>query len=179
MIHGHVEWPGARARRLDEIGEVEVAGRQPHDPHRRVGHDQITDPEAAEQERGEVEASFQPAEVGERRRLVTLGEAEPAHREASRQQIELDSLDADRAARDRMDPGDRDTADDLRQLIHRDGAADQDETKKQSEPTTTRAHDTVVLHLSCRRPANIPVTREHRAQRRSYKAVLSGTAVAA
>jgi len=130
-IHGHVERPRDRARGLDEVGEVEIAGRQPDDPYRRAGDDQVADPDAAAHERGEVKAGLQAIEVGKRRRLVTLGEVEATYRQAPGQQIELNGFDADRPTCGRTDPGDRDPADNGRQFVHcGSGATDQDDSEE-------------------------------------------------
>ena len=83
-----------------------------------------------------MKASLQAIEVGEWRRLVTVRETDATNRHASGPEVQLDGCDADGPARRRMDPGDRDPPDNLRQLVHRrGGATDQDDTEKQEEPT--------------------------------------------
>jgi hypothetical protein len=78
------------------------------------------------------------------RRLVTVRETDATNRHASGPEVQLDGCDADGAARRRIDPGDRDPPDKLRQLVHRrGGATDQDDTEKQEEPTTSRAHESM------------------------------------
>jgi hypothetical protein len=77
-IDGDIERPLGRARGADEIGEVEVAGREAHDAHGGAVHHELADPQLAAQQGGQVQAEVELLDVGERRCPVELGEPKPA-----------------------------------------------------------------------------------------------------
>jgi hypothetical protein len=128
VVHGHVKGTTVRFRSLDEIRKVEEACWKPHNADCGVRQDEIAQPEMPQHERGKTQTEVKPPEVGERRAPVALCETEPVNRAAAGEEIEIDTLDADRALRERMDPRDGDAASELGQDIRRRSDADQDHT---------------------------------------------------
>src|SRR4029434_3109328 len=97
---------GARGRRgvggrggggdpLQDVREVELGRRQPHEVDGRRGEPQLGDPDGAPYERPRNHAHVQPLEADEGLRRILLGEAEVLDRHPPREEVRVDVLDAD------------------------------------------------------------------------------------
>jgi hypothetical protein len=103
-----------------------------------------------EQERRQAHPDLEAFDVGERRGAVPLGQADTAHGDPPRQQVERDGVDGDRALGERTDPRDGDPAREGRKAKHRAGTDDDHEQTQHECATAKPMHGRSSLHRACR-----------------------------
>lgn len=133
-IHRDVERPAGRPRALEQIRDVEIVGREPHDADDRPVHGELADPEMTAQERGDVEPDLEPLDVGERGLSVALAEMKAAHGDLALEKAEIDAVDGDRPTGDAVDTRDGCLAYQLRQRVERGGDDDQQDAQNCCKP---------------------------------------------
>ena len=152
-IDGDIEPLLGRFRAFDQIGEVEILPES-YDAKDRLSEDELAHPDMAAQRREQIQASLEALEVGERSAAARLGDVKPVDREAAAQQLNVDTIDADRSLGDRLQLRDRHVTCDGRQRVERRGDHDHDQQDARDDDeraTRLDVHRCTSLISVCRR----------------------------
>ena len=101
VVDRHVE-PRARGRRpVEQVGDVESTGADPHDARLDAAHREVLDPQLAVEQRPRPEGGLEATDLGEHAAIV-VGDAQAAQAEAAVGQAEVQRRDRHRAPRGRL-----------------------------------------------------------------------------